>query len=167
MNDSCHTSQNLDITTGRGLGDLDNLRQSPMNITAMSRAQLSGGYPELFKGNSHSHGGMSLPEVTIIDSSTVQMNTEGKGDSAEYCLVRALESPQKLPVFTALDLANCDDKFKTLLQDMDKNPGLTPKDQSDRAETARQIIDYTRKDDQYRELLQPFMEHLFEVAYQK
>lgn len=167
MNDSCNTSQKLDLNMHRGLGDLGNLRQSPLDITAMSRAQLSGGYSELFKGNSHSHGGMSLPEVTIIDSSTVQVNTEGKGESAEYCLVRALESPQKLPVFTALDLANCDDKFKTLLQDMDKNLGLTPKDQSDRAETARQIIDYTRKDDQYKKLLQPFMEHLFEVAYQK
>ena len=160
MNDSCHTSQNLDRTSG--LGDL---RQSPMNITALSRAQLNGGYPELFKGNSHTHGGMSLPDVTIIDSSTVQVESKGQGDSAEYCLAKAVESPQKLPVFTALDLANCDERFKTLIQDMDKNLGLTPKDQSDMAETARKIIEYTRNDDKYKELLQPFMEHLFDVAY--
>lgn len=98
-----------------------------------------------------------LPGLDLFDSNK-------SDDSIKACLNSELENPKPLAALSSVSLASCDPRFKVLIKDMTNS--CETGDQKQQAETAKELLEFAQKEDKYGELLDPFLEQLFQVAYQ-
>lgn len=101
---------------------------------------------------------MRLPEISIAKDSE---STSTEGDRLGYCLTQEISNPKLLPAFSSTSLIQCDPEFKLLVT----KAGEDGQSDEERAATARKLIEYTRQDDKYKDLLEPFLEGIYEAAY--
>lgn len=154
MTDKCHVGDSSSAPE-RGL--------TPLSFDSIRNGLTVSDYSFLNTDKySPAHPSMRLPEVSIEDSSEPKASTiSGDQNRLNYCLTRELANPKLLPAFSSASLIACDPEFKILVT----RASGEDQAQEDRAETARKLIEFTRKEERYRTLLEPYLEDLYEAAY--
>ena len=103
---------------------------------------------------------VELPSVDIFET------VGGFDQNMKNCLATNYRVDDQRPAFAKIaGLSQCDPRFQVLVQDLAKTCSLTQEGRERRSTLAREIINFTREDERAKNLMTPFMEQLYQEAY--